>query len=162
VPETAEVVVVGGGIGGGALATVLARAGLSMLVLEKSTQHVDRVRGEWLSPWGVAETMRLGLYESLIGAGAHHLGEHLGFGDDVDEATPRDQALKFVAFEGAGFKPPLCMRHPDMCNLLDATEVKCGATVLREVSDLTAKPGSPRRLNSGTTVARNNRGRAWS
>ena len=89
---------VGGGIGGGALATALARAGVSTLVLEKSTQHVDRVRGEWLSPWGVAETTRLGLYESLIGAGAHHVGEHIGFGDDVDEAAARNQALKFAAF----------------------------------------------------------------
>src|SRR5262249_61009174 len=101
VPETVEVVVVGGGVGGGALATALARAGVSTLVLEKSIRHVDRVRGEWLSPWGVAETMRLGLYESLIGAGAHHISEHIGFGDDVDEATARDQALKFPAFAGA-------------------------------------------------------------
>jgi len=146
-PETAEVVVVGGGIGGGALATALARAGVSTLVLEKSIQHVDRVRGEWLSPWGVAETMRLGLYESLIGAGAHHLGEHIGFGDDVDEATARDQALKFAAFEGAGFKPPLCMRHPDMCDLLNAGAVKCGATVVRNVSDVTVKPGNPPEVN---------------
>ena len=142
-PETAEVVVVGGGIGGGALAAGLARAGVSTLVLEKSMQHVDRVRGEWLSPWGVAETMRLGLYESLIGAGAHHVGEHIGFGDDVDEATARDQALRFAAFEGAGFKPPLCMRHPDMCDLLNASAVKCGATLLRNVSDVMVEPGNP-------------------
>jgi menaquinone-9 beta-reductase len=143
VPETAEVVVVGGGIGGGALATALARAGIATLVLEKSVQHLDRVRGEWLSPWGVAETMRLGLYESLIGAGAHHLGEHIGFGDDVDEATARDHVLKFAAFEGLGLKPPLCMRHPDMCDLLNATAVKCGATVLRNVSDVMVEPGNP-------------------
>jgi len=142
-PEGAEVVVVGGGIGGGALATALARAGVSTLVLEKSMHHVDRVRGEWLSPWGVAETMRLGLYESLIGAGAHHLGEHIGFGDDVEEAAARDQALKFATFEGAGFKPPLCMRHPDMCDLLNATALKCGATLLRGVSDVMVEPGTP-------------------
>ena len=138
---------VGGGIGGGALATALARAGVSTLVLEKSIQHVDRVRGEWLSPWGVAETMRLGLYENLIGAGAHHPGEHIGFGDDVDEATARDQALKVAAFEGAGFKPPLCMRHPDMCDLLNDTAVKCGATILRDVSDVTVEPGNPPQVN---------------
>ncbi|MBV8137557.1 MAG: FAD-dependent monooxygenase, partial [Deltaproteobacteria bacterium] len=146
-PETAEVVVVGGGIGGGALATALARAGVSALVLEKSIQHVDRVRGEWLSPWGVAETMRLGLYESLLGAGAHHLGEHVGFGDDVDEATARGHALKFAALEEAGLKPPLCMRHPDMCDLLNATAVESGATVLRNVSDVTVEPGNPPQVN---------------
>lgn len=41
-----EVVIVGGGIGGGATATVLARAGIPTLVLEKSTVHVDNMRGE--------------------------------------------------------------------------------------------------------------------
>ncbi|MBV8139624.1 MAG: FAD-dependent monooxygenase, partial [Deltaproteobacteria bacterium] len=93
------------------------------------------------------ETMRLGLYESLLGAGAHHLGEHVGFGDDVDEATARDHALKFAALEEAGFRPPLCMRHPDMCDLLDATAVESGATVLRNVSEVTVVPGNPPQVN---------------
>ncbi|HZC45019.1 MAG TPA: FAD-dependent monooxygenase, partial [Candidatus Acidoferrum sp.] len=67
--DNAEVVIVGGGIGGSALATVLARAGISTLILEKSTVHLDHVRGEWLAPWGVNETQRLGLYDTLIAAG---------------------------------------------------------------------------------------------
>ena len=134
--DNPEVVIVGGGIGGSALATVLARAGISTLVLEKSSVHIDHVRGEWLAPWGVTEAQRIGLYDALIAAGGHHLGEHIGFGDDVDETTARAEALKFAAFEGAGFKPPLCMRHPDMCNLLNATAVRDGATLLREVVDV--------------------------
>jgi 2-polyprenyl-6-methoxyphenol hydroxylase-like FAD-dependent oxidoreductase len=134
--DNPEVVIVGAGIGGSALATVLARAGISTLVLEKSTVHIDHVRGEWLAPWGVKETQRLGLYDTLIGAGGHHLGEHIAFGDDVDEVTARAEALNFAAFEGAGFKPPLCMRHPDICNLLNATATAAGATLLREVSDV--------------------------
>jgi 2-polyprenyl-6-methoxyphenol hydroxylase-like FAD-dependent oxidoreductase len=142
-PESAEIVVVGGGIGGSALAAVLAPAGISTLVLEKSAVHIDHVRGEWLAPWGVNETLRLGLYETLIAAGGHHLGEHIGFGDDVDEATARAHAIKFAAFEGAGFKPPLCMRHPDMCDLLNSTAVKSGATLLRGVSDVMIKAGNP-------------------
>jgi len=140
--DNPEVVIVGGGIGGSALATVLAGAGISTLVLEKSAVHLDHVRGEWLAPWGVAETQRLNLYDTLIAAGGHHLGEHIGFGDDVDETTARAEALNFAAFEGAGFKPPLCMRHPDMCNLLNATAVKGGATLLREVSDVRVIAGA--------------------
>ena len=66
-----EVVIVGAGIGGSALATVLARAGIAVTLLEKSLVHVDHVRGEWLAPWGVAETQRLGLYETLLAAGGH-------------------------------------------------------------------------------------------
>ena len=56
-----EVVIIGAGIGGGALATVLARAGIAVTILEKSLVHTDHVRGEWIAPWGVAETQRLGL-----------------------------------------------------------------------------------------------------
>jgi TRAP-type mannitol/chloroaromatic compound transport system substrate-binding protein len=38
-------VIVGAGVAGGALATVLARRGLDVFVLEKSLVHRDRVRG---------------------------------------------------------------------------------------------------------------------
>src|SRR4029450_6571339 len=63
--ESFEVVVIGGGIAGNALATVLARAGKAVLVLERSTVYRDRVRGELFQPWGVAEARRLGLHEVL-------------------------------------------------------------------------------------------------
>lgn len=47
-----DIVIVGGGIGGGALATVLAREGIEIVVLERETVFPDRVRGEWIAPWG--------------------------------------------------------------------------------------------------------------
>jgi flavin-dependent dehydrogenase len=47
----ADVVIAGAGVGGSALATVLARAGLAVRV-EKEPAYRDRVRGEWLAPWG--------------------------------------------------------------------------------------------------------------
>ncbi|MGD0118974.1 MAG: FAD-dependent monooxygenase, partial [Candidatus Binatus sp.] len=118
-----EVVIVGAGIGGSALAIMLARAGIAVTVVEKSLVHVDHVRGEWLAPWGVAEAQRLGLYETLIAAGGHHLGRHIPYGDDVDAVTAEAQLLDMTAFENAGFKPPLCMRHPDMCNLLNGEAI---------------------------------------
>ena len=49
-----DLVIVGGGIAGSSLATRLAREGVDVLVLEKSTEFVDRVRGEEMLPWGVA------------------------------------------------------------------------------------------------------------
>jgi choline dehydrogenase-like flavoprotein len=107
-----DVVIVGGGIGGSALATVLAREGIAAAIIEKSTVHVDQVRGEWIAPWGVAETQRLGLYDLLLEAGGHRPAQHIGFGDDADEAAARAHAVNFAAFEGAGLKPPLCKRRP--------------------------------------------------
>src|ERR1700704_6162616 len=66
-----DVITVGGGLGGAALAKVLAEHGKRVLVIERETQFKDRIRGEWVAPWGVAETQRLGLYESLVGTCAH-------------------------------------------------------------------------------------------
>src|SRR3989442_6474649 len=115
--EQPDVVVIGAGIAGGALATALARHGVSVLVLEQSEVYVDRVRGEWLSPWGVAEAQRLGLYELLVDAGGHHVTRHVTFGDRIDPALAPATAL-----EPTGLIPdvrgPLCLRHPSMCDLL--------------------------------------------
>ena len=55
-----DVVIVGGGIAGGAMATVLARGGLEVVLLERDASYPDRVRGEWIAPWGVVEFTRLG------------------------------------------------------------------------------------------------------
>ncbi len=137
-----DAVIIGGGIGGSALAITLARAGIAVTILEKSTVHVDHVRGEWVAPWGVAETQRLGLYDLLMSAGGHHLKRHIPFGDDIDIETARGQTIEFAAFEGAGFKPPLCMRHPYMCDVLNAEAIACGAELLRDVSDVEVTAGA--------------------
>jgi 2-polyprenyl-6-methoxyphenol hydroxylase-like FAD-dependent oxidoreductase len=49
-----DVIVVGGGIAGSALASVLARAGLGVLVVEREERFRDRIRGEGTWSWGVA------------------------------------------------------------------------------------------------------------
>jgi hypothetical protein len=38
---------------------VLARSGLSVVVLERDMRAVDRVRGEFMVPWGVTEAASL-------------------------------------------------------------------------------------------------------
>jgi 2-polyprenyl-6-methoxyphenol hydroxylase-like FAD-dependent oxidoreductase len=140
--DNPEVVIVGGGIGGSALACVLAREGIATTILEKTTVHTDHVRGEWVAPWGVAETERLGLYELLLNAGGHHLKRHISFGDDIDAELAQTQTLDLTAFEGAGLKPPLCMRHPDMCDLLNAEAIARGANLLRDVAGVEVTVGT--------------------
>lgn len=68
-----DVVVTGGGIAGSAVALLLARAGARVAIVERTAEFRDRVRGEWLAPWGVAEARRLGLLPVLERAGAHPL-----------------------------------------------------------------------------------------
>ncbi len=54
--DVSDVVIVGGGIAGSALAYALASAGRTVTVLEASVEYEDRVRGESMMPWGVQET----------------------------------------------------------------------------------------------------------
>ena len=58
--QSTDVVIVGAGIGGSALAKALADDGLDVLVLEQSEVYEDRVRGESMVPWGVAEARDVG------------------------------------------------------------------------------------------------------
>jgi 2-polyprenyl-6-methoxyphenol hydroxylase-like FAD-dependent oxidoreductase len=46
------VTIIGSGIAGSALAAALATAGVPVLVLERTEQFVDHVRGEYMHPWG--------------------------------------------------------------------------------------------------------------
>ncbi len=136
-----EVVIIGGGIGGSALGTALAREGVAVTIVEKSTVHVDHVRGEWIAPWGVAETERVGLYDALIAAGGHHLQTHIGFGDDVDADVARAEAMDLSVLASAGLKPPLCMRHPHHCDVLNRVATESGVTLMRGASNLRVTAG---------------------
>jgi len=65
-----DLVIIGGGIAGSSLACSMAKAGARVLLLESEIEFRDRVRGEILCPWGVAEIHSLGLSEALRNNGA--------------------------------------------------------------------------------------------
>ncbi len=131
--EAHEVVIVGGGIAGSTLATVLARAGRDVLLLEKSETYIDHVRGEAIVPWGVKEAQDLGLHDALIAAGAHYLPRGVGYDELLPalavEAAPTDMAVFVPGVAGI-----LAIGHPQHCQaLLDAARA-AGATVRRGTS----------------------------
>ncbi len=130
--EQYDLVIVGGGIGGSALATVMAKAGRSVLLLEQSEAYQDRVRGEWIAPWGVAEVQRLGLYDLLVGAGGHHLTRHVTFDEHVDPAVAESMPLPLGIFR-EGVPGPLCIGHPHHCQTLFDAAGAAGAETLRGV-----------------------------
>ena len=68
-----DLIVIGGGVGGSALATGMATAGAKTLVLEAEESFRDRVRGEAVMPWGVAEARLMGLDAAFHLAGANPL-----------------------------------------------------------------------------------------
>lgn len=134
-----DLIVVGGGIGGSALAVTMARAGASVLLLEQSEVYEDKVRGEWIAPWGVAETQTLGIYDLLMGAGGHHLARHVTFDEGRDPDAAEAEALPLGIFR-EGIPGPLCLGHPQHCQTLFDAARAAGAETLRgvRVSEITA------------------------
>lgn len=132
-----EVIIVGGGIGGSALATVLARAGRSVLLLEASEAYEDRVRGEWIAPWGVTEVKRVGLYDLLIEAGGHHVTRHVTYDESWTPAEAEARTLPLSIF-APGVPGPLCLGHPKHCQTLFDAAQAAGADARRgvQVTDL--------------------------
>jgi flavin-dependent dehydrogenase len=66
-----DVVIVGGGVGGASLGKAMAERGYRVLIVEREARFRDRVRGEFVFPWGVAEAQALGVHDALIRAGGH-------------------------------------------------------------------------------------------
>ena len=106
-----DVITIGGGLAGAALAKVLAERGVRVLVIEREIAFKDRVRGEQMHPWGVAEARKLGLYELLLETCGSEVrywsGQLVGFTDitrrDLFETSPhRAGSLNFY--------------HPDAVN----------------------------------------------
>ncbi|KAG7261118.1 hypothetical protein CRUP_019339, partial [Coryphaenoides rupestris] len=69
--EDPDLVIVGAGVLGSAMATVLARDGRKVTVIERDLQEPDRIVGELLQPGGFKVLQELGLEASVEGLDAH-------------------------------------------------------------------------------------------
>jgi len=130
-----DIVTVGGGLGGAAIAKAMAERGYKVLVVERETKFKDRVRGEWMAPWGVAETKELGLHDALMAAGGNHT--HLMAG----RAGPAPLPVRNMLEESALQTPCLTMYHPALQETALAEAAKAGAEVRRGVKVRNVTPG---------------------
>jgi 2-polyprenyl-6-methoxyphenol hydroxylase-like FAD-dependent oxidoreductase len=132
-----DAIVVGGGLGGSALADQLARVGRNVLVLERETRFKDRVRGENMLPWGVAAVRRLGIYGDLIAAGGHPTPNWVFYGMGKPGPT------RVLPKTTPGGDPALNVYHPDMQEAVLARAINSGAVVTRgaTVLGIDAGPG---------------------
>jgi len=140
--DAVDLVMVGGGIGGSSMALVMARAGYSCLVLERTTSFPDRTRGEWLAPWGVLEACNLDIDDVLRSARGHVIRRHVTYEPETSreeaEAGTLDLSLMAPGVEG-----PMTQRHPDACQALFDAAGAAGARGLRGVEDVVIDVAGP-------------------
>lgn len=136
-----EIVIVGGGIGGSALAAVLAEAGKDVLLLEQTEVFEDRVRGEWIAPWGVVETQRLGLFDALKDAGGHHIGKHITYDETRTPQEAEARALPLGMF-APNVPGPLAIGNPHHAQTLFDQATRRGATTVRGAVVTKVTPGA--------------------
>jgi 2-polyprenyl-6-methoxyphenol hydroxylase-like FAD-dependent oxidoreductase len=141
-----DVVVVGGGIAGSALAVQLCRGGVPVTVLERTEQFPDRVRGETIPPWGYLEVAGSGLVDVVMQAEGTVATRYVSYGDAMSVEQAEAAAVDATAVV-PGSPGSLNLSHPDACQaLLDAAE-EAGAEVVRGVSDVHVTPGTAPRVS---------------
>ncbi len=134
--QTYDIITVGGGIAGSILARAMAQHGAKVLILESATTFRDRVRGEAMGPWSTKEAIDLGVYDTLMAAGAnllqywneYHGSEVMDRVDLVAHSVPR--------------KPMLAIYHPDLQEALINAAADTGAEVRRGARVSEINPGA--------------------
>ena len=129
-----DLVTVGGGLGGAALAGAMAERGARVLVLERETQFKDRVRGEGISPWGIDEARQLGIYDVLAGCGheLRYANARLGW-----LQAPLRDLVETTSYA----TPMLSFYHPAMQEGVIASAAAKGAEVRRGATVTFAEGG---------------------
>ncbi|KAI4166306.1 MAG: hypothetical protein LQ342_000196 [Letrouitia transgressa] len=128
VHHDADVLIVGAGIIGTALAVTFARQNRSVILLEKSLKEPDRIVGELLQPGGVQALEKLGLRSCLedidavrvkgynviyygeevgipypVNAASEHPGDNIGGGPFEGEKIPKGNEIDIKRPEGRSF-----------------------------------------------------------
>jgi len=131
-----DLVIVGGGIAGGALAMLTARAGADVLVLEQQPEFADRVRGEVLWPWGVRVARTTGVEQVFLDHGAL-VGTGLAIYDEAPDHSEHFDVGEFVP----GVSGSLNIAHPAACSALVEAAEAAGADVRLGVRSVAVTAG---------------------
>ena len=123
-----DILIIGGGIAGSALGRSMAKAGKHVLIIEKSKEFRDRIRGEVLLPWGVVEATELGIKDLLLNS-CGQLLPRAYFIRDGKQGQPREFAT--TTPQGNGI---ISFYHPHMQETLLDEATRCGCEVWRGAS----------------------------
>jgi menaquinone-9 beta-reductase len=130
-----NIIIVGGGIAGSGMASLLAAAGLAVTVLERTSVFPDRVRGEMYTPWGVKIAQEIGLAQPLLDAGAMFTTDWVFY----DAAFPAEMAESMAVDASAiveGVPGILNITHPSACQALFDNACSKHATMVRGVVEI--------------------------
>jgi 2-polyprenyl-6-methoxyphenol hydroxylase-like FAD-dependent oxidoreductase len=131
-----DFVIAGGSIAGAALGFAVQRAGARALIVEPETAFRDRVRGEGVHPWGVAEAQRLGLLDVIARtAQATQFWDMYIGGSCVDQ---RD-LVQTTPSRLCGYN----VHHPELQTALLVAAEAAGVEVLRGEKVTRIVPGAP-------------------
>jgi len=137
-----EIVIVGGGIAGCALAIRLAHAGIAVMVIEREQHYRDIVRGEAMVPWGFREAVELGVAETILQTeGVSVMTKMVPYDEcfSVEQARRRTRDLSTAVPGAPGV---IGVGHPELRESLATAAVKAGATVVRGVRRTSVLPGA--------------------
>ncbi|WP_019814982.1 geranylgeranyl reductase family protein [Saccharomonospora saliphila] len=124
--QDAEVIVVGAGPAGSTAATYLARAGVDVLLLEKSAFPRDKVCGDGLTPRGVKQLIDLGIDTSPEAGWVHSRGLRIR----TAELTLELDWPELTSYPPYG----VARTRRDFDELLASTAVKAGARLCERTS----------------------------
>jgi 2-polyprenyl-6-methoxyphenol hydroxylase-like FAD-dependent oxidoreductase len=133
-----DLITVGGGLAASALARSMAAHGARVLILEQEHRFRDRVRGEFVCPWGVAEARDLDILQLLRGTcGQEVPWVNMGMGPrNLPETTPQQL-------------PALSFSHPEMQEALLGAAEFAGAEARRGVAVRAVEAGTPPAVVAG-------------
>ena len=121
--QSYDIITVGGGIAASSLAKAMAERGARVLLLEREKKFKDRVRGEAVVSWGVAEANELGICRLLKEKCAHDVPYVEGGSGLRDLRATTLQQLPLLSFP-----------HQVMQETLLAAAENAGAEVRRGIS----------------------------
>ena len=139
--DSYEVIIVGGGIAGSALAGALAEQSKAVLLLEGQREFRDRVRGEFILPWGVREVQRLGIEQTLLDAGGEYASTAILY-DEVLTRTESEASALRIPEMAPGVPGTLNVGHPEASRALLRRAAELGATVVMGAEAVQVTAGS--------------------
>jgi len=158
-----DIVTVGGGIAASTLAKAMAERGAKVLVLERETQFKDRVRGEAIVPWGVAEAEELGICSLLKQKCAHEVPYFEGGTGSRDLRATTKQGMPLLSFPHQVIQEALLGAAED-----SGAEVRRGVTVEHieggTQPTVVVNGGNAERISARLVIAADGRGsvaRKW-